>query len=130
MKTKNKSIVIANIAIIMSENIEEYSFYPTQLYSITPNEKVVHYYLDLFYYNNFDFYKSYVQPFFGDNYDLLLERMLKCTDENIVFLSTDGYNQILKKYLLVQHQRNFTFKKTNSSLNYFDIHTYKVSITD
>lgn len=123
-----KDIVISNLPIIISEEIEEFSFYPSRLYSITASDNIPIFYIDLFYYNNFNFYKSYVKPFFGEDHELLLNRIKRCTNENVVFISSDKYNNFLKKYLSHIHNTNFNFKEINSSLTYFDLKSYQVEM--
>lgn len=128
LNNDGKVIVMSNLTPIISEEVEDFSFYPSRLFTITYNSRIKHYYLDLFYYSNASFYTTFNKVFFGENLNSLCERLEKCSGDNVVFISSANYNILLKSYLNKVHGVNLKFEQITSSLNYFDLKAYELSV--
>lgn len=99
---ENKRIVYANI-------IEDYSNYSSRLFSLD-NSSIKHYYLDLFFYNNYNFYKDHNKEIFGNRIGNLLERFKIISQNNFVFVSSEEFNDFYKKYFHYIHGVDIEFK--------------------
>jgi hypothetical protein len=97
-KKNNKAIVYANID-------GEFESYPSKLFSIKKSDIIPHYYLNMFFYVNYDYYKNHNRKFFT-NIDSYKDRIKDIISKDAIFLSNDFLNKFIIEYMFYIHGMN------------------------
>lgn len=113
----NKLLVSAkeqNIKVVIS-NLSEVDMYPARLFSTNKKNVTPHYYLDMFFFSYYQFYKKHHKSFFGKGFKSLDNRVMTISNRNdIIFLSNPEYVDFLKQYLSEVHNKKYDFIITDS----------------
>tara|TARA_Y100000385_G_scaffold66934_1_gene66713 strand:- start:27683 stop:29329 length:1647 start_codon:yes stop_codon:yes gene_type:complete len=104
-----KKVVFANL-------VNDFANYPRRTFVLSPKNKREHFYLDLFFYNNYSYYKNHHKKLFKNDLPFLNKRILICADKDVVFYANEQQRSFLTKYLAYYHNMSIEFIPLQSTL--------------
>lgn len=116
----------SNNTIVMANFTSSFLVNSSRLFSRVHSTRINHYYLDLFFYSNYSYYKKHHKDLFGEGLPYLNERIKRISQPNIVFFSNEEYNKFLKEYLFLIHNIEVDFNlKVDTNMPY-NVYTVKI----
>lgn len=90
-KKINKTVVFADL-------VGNFEAYPSKLFSIKKTEIILHYYLNMFFYAHFNYYKNHNNNFFTNIYSFQ-DRVKDVINNDAIFISNDEINNLITEYM-------------------------------
>lgn len=122
MSQQKKQIVFANGT--QEDN------YPARLFSCLLSQRVTHYYAD-FFLSRYPFFRKHNASFFNSNYYQMKSKIttVAAPQNNVVYLSSEGYNDFLKRYVLFFQKKEINFVPLETKIHLQGLSPYTVHLS-